>query len=97
MTGDSEFIWPCCTGAEAPVVEVPLILLESFAEEDWVLVALAYDGLGSCAGTAGRGDDFPEAFCEAALTGVAALSKFWVGGIALVIRLRSSDSGRMFS
>jgi len=66
-------ILPCCTGAEGPVAEVGVGVLERAVlvvvldvEADFV--AWAYEGLvGSCAGTAGRGVVSSEVECEGAL------------------------------
>lgn len=81
FTGDS---LPCCTGAPGPVSDGPEAV--EFAAWEKVLVALAYERLGSWAGTAVKGDDVPEADVEAALAVLAAVGWFWPDEIALVIR-----------
>lgn len=65
FTGVEDSDFPCCTGALDPV-----------GAGEKVFVALAYDGLGCCAGTAVKGDDVPEEEEAAAVAELAALAGF---------------------
>lgn len=67
----AEFALPCCAGTLAPAADE----LDSVgAGEEVFVAALAYDRIGSCAGTAVRGDVFPGAEDAAAVADWAAFA-----------------------